>query len=551
MKSKKKNNILLIFANPSNTSPLQLDAEFRTIQQSLERSIYRDNLHIFPRLAATIRDLRRALLEQTFQVIHIAGHGSKNGLILANEQGGQYVIHPPILAELFQRYSSIECVLLNCCYSTIQSRDLASFVPFTIAMEGPITDEAAIAFSCGFYDALGAGHSIETAYQEGIIAIKTEVSPFESLPKLIKKGEVPLVREEAIEVAERTYVKTGKYLVGFAVDLSGSMNESIRNQSDESISRLKSLNKSFDELMANFRQSLEESKARNIEASIDIFVYGFGIRTIPVCDLLALVKASSEVITEEIIRNYKENFKKENEEKYKGYRGTSDVIKSLGLGDILSIGEGIVKRLGRDIIIKRILRDMSPIIENKIKDLGDVTLPFEELSILWNKSEINLQDVREVIFGNTPIKEVFATIEKRFGREIEKRGKETQSLLFLVSDGKFADADPLPLARALQSMGVNIISCFISDQDIANPRVLLNTPDPEWGPEARLMFELSSTMGDLPEMRRYLLQHNWVIYPKPKLFVQLNHSDVLNEFVRLVLSMFEDSDAAHVLPRGW
>src|SRR6266849_427946 len=164
MESGAKTNVLLVFANPLSTSRLRLDTEAREIQQSIERSKYRDNIKLVTRHATTIKDLRRALLEKTFQVIHISGHGRRNGLILVNDRGGQYVVDPPTFVELFQRYPAIECVLLNACYSTLQGRLLSSAIPFTIAMDTPITDDVAIAFSSGFYDALGAGHPIDFSF---------------------------------------------------------------------------------------------------------------------------------------------------------------------------------------------------------------------------------------------------------------------------------------------------------------------------------------------------------------------------------------------------
>ena len=104
MESGTKTNVLLVFANPLSTSRLQLDTEEREIQQSIERSKYRDNIKLVTKHATTIKDLRRALLEKTFQVIHISGHGRRNGLILVNDRGGQYVVDPPTFVELFQRY---------------------------------------------------------------------------------------------------------------------------------------------------------------------------------------------------------------------------------------------------------------------------------------------------------------------------------------------------------------------------------------------------------------------------------------------------------------
>src|SRR5579859_2083071 len=113
VESRAQTNVLLVFANPVSTGRLRLDTEAREIQQSLERSINRDNITVIIRQAATIKDLRRALLEESFRVIHISGHGSRNGLLLANDRGGQYIVDPPTFVELFERYTSIECVLLN------------------------------------------------------------------------------------------------------------------------------------------------------------------------------------------------------------------------------------------------------------------------------------------------------------------------------------------------------------------------------------------------------------------------------------------------------
>jgi hypothetical protein len=99
-------NILVVFSNPHGTDTLRLHTEERVIRESVALSQYRKNISLTTCPAATIHDLSRALLNGTFQVIQISGHGSGSGLILENEQGGQYLVHEPILAELFQEYSS-------------------------------------------------------------------------------------------------------------------------------------------------------------------------------------------------------------------------------------------------------------------------------------------------------------------------------------------------------------------------------------------------------------------------------------------------------------
>lgn len=554
MASADQTNVLLVFANPVTTSRLRLDSEAREIQQSLERSKHRDNIKLVPLHATTIKDLRRVLLEESFRVIHISGHGSRNGLLLANDRGGQYLVDPPTFVELFRRYPSIECVLLNACYSTVQGRLLSTTVPFTIAMDTPITDEVAIAFSSGFYDALGAGRPIDFAFEEGIFSIKSEISPYAELPRLIRKGEITSAISENVDIketSERSHFRPGKFLVGFAIDLSGSMEQSIRNRTDADMSRLRSLDQSLHDLMKNARESLEESQARNIETSIDLFAYGFGLRTIPLCDLFSLIKAGRAIITDDVIDEYTQNYKEQYKTNHKGYEGTGDLVKSLGLGGLWMIGEGIFNRQAKDRILRQIIRDKKPQIEARLKRIGNTTLSFEEAAQVWESNQVTLSNVKDLIFGDTPVKEVLTAVTNRFARELRKRGPDTQAILFIVSDGKFTNSDPLPFMKKLQNMGVTIVSCFINNEDTANPRVLLNAADSRWGQEAKLMFELSSEMGDLPEVRRYLLEHNWTLYPQPKLFVQLNHSDVLREFVQVTLSILEDSETAQALPKGW
>jgi hypothetical protein len=56
-----------------------------------------------------------------------------------------------------------------------------------IGMSREIGDRAAIKFSTGFYDALGAGRSVEIAYEFGCVAIQLENIPEFLIPKLRKK----------------------------------------------------------------------------------------------------------------------------------------------------------------------------------------------------------------------------------------------------------------------------------------------------------------------------------------------------------------------------
>jgi hypothetical protein len=93
-------------------------------------------------------------------------------------------------ASLFELCADhVECVLLNACYSEVQSDAIIQHIAHVIGMSDAIGDTAAIKFSTGFYDALGAGKTIETAYKFGCNAIQLENIPGNLTPRLKKRQE--------------------------------------------------------------------------------------------------------------------------------------------------------------------------------------------------------------------------------------------------------------------------------------------------------------------------------------------------------------------------
>ncbi|MFN8469048.1 MAG: FHA domain-containing protein [Caldilineaceae bacterium] len=170
-----KHRILLVISNPSVVPPLLLGQEIRAIYECIRLAGQSDALEIVPVFAATVHDLRRALLRDPFTIVHFIGHGQsgEHPLIFEDGSGGAYA--PPIqaVAEQLAAYPQIECVLLNACYTVNQAETAAALgIPYVIAMDGPIEDLAAIEFTRGFYDAVAAGHAIESAFGEGCRTIK-------------------------------------------------------------------------------------------------------------------------------------------------------------------------------------------------------------------------------------------------------------------------------------------------------------------------------------------------------------------------------------------
>lgn len=185
-------SILFLAADPTDASRLRLGEEVREIQEKLQLSKWRDNFALHQRMSVRPTDLSQALLDVSPQIIHFSGHGTSSGaLCFENKVGETHPIQPEALAALFEQFANhLDCVVLNACYSVTQARAIAKHIRNVVGMNKAIGDKAAIAFSIGFYQALGAGRSIEEAYKLGCVQIRLENIPEHLTPVLIKDHDV-------------------------------------------------------------------------------------------------------------------------------------------------------------------------------------------------------------------------------------------------------------------------------------------------------------------------------------------------------------------------
>lgn len=556
-----KIKVLVVFANPRGTDPLRLGTEDRVIRESIKLSRYRENISLTIHHATTVHDLRRALLDEEFQIIHISGHGTGSGLVLEDELGGKYVVPQQALGELFSAYSPpIYCVILNACYSISQGQLTSLGIPFTVAVEGPISDDAAIEFSRGLYDAVGAGKKIDFAYEEGCRTVKLAAPNTRFISQVLKKGERSSVDSASVPASSGSTFpsrsgnelqpKEVKAIVGLAIDLSGSMATSIRNNTGGQVSRLESFRQSLERLVHEARTRVRESQAKQLRTSIDLFAYGFGLRAMNVCDLLSLIKIGQHVITKEEIEELKQRYIREMQSNYSSYAGLGDLARQFGFGGLVREAESTIRANAEAEIRRNIMLEVKRRLERQLQSIGDTTLSIEEIAQLWESSGETLANAEELIFGNTPMRECMFEVAKRFERESKPRGQDTAPILFILSDGEPTDGDPLPALEKLKPLGVTVISCFVTDQDIANPRVLFGEPESQWSHGAKLMFDMASTVEEDSAFTNFLLRKNWIIKPNARLFVQVNHSMILEEFIRVVISPFETSSKAISLPIG-
>lgn len=171
-KQEGKTKILFLGVNPTTTSRLRLDREVREIQTNLKLAKERECLEFKQEWAVTTDTLMQAILDESPNIIHFSGHGQSEGILIENEIGESKLITIDALASLFELFrDNLKCVVLNSCYSEKQAIAIKSHIPHVIGMTSALPDKSALAFSTGFYKAIGAGKSIAFAFKLGVAAI--------------------------------------------------------------------------------------------------------------------------------------------------------------------------------------------------------------------------------------------------------------------------------------------------------------------------------------------------------------------------------------------
>ncbi|NEU71360.1 CHAT domain-containing protein [Hassallia byssoidea VB512170] len=277
--------ILILSANPRNTDWLRLDEEIREIKTALKRSKYRDNFEVITEGAVRIDDLRRALLDCEPQILHFSGHATANnnivvknnsgqlqqhreayrlnspsgGIALENNSGEMQLVSTKSLTDLFKNFqNTIECVLLNACYSEVQAEEIHKHIYCVIGMERSIRDDAAIKFAQGFYDVIGAGRNYEDAFQLGSNNIDLNGIP-QSLITTIKInkniGIIPSNNKRIFPNKKEKYNMTDKRSINIG---TGNYNERIEGNYVQGNYYANSEKQSITEVAAEIQKILEQ-----------------------------------------------------------------------------------------------------------------------------------------------------------------------------------------------------------------------------------------------------------------------------------------------------
>jgi hypothetical protein len=185
--------ILFLAANPTDTPPLGLDEEIRSIDQALRQAEYRDKFELVQKWAVRVTELQSHLERYQPDIVHFSGHGSSSGeIVLEDNSGTSRAVSNRALSQLFALLKdNIRCVVLNACFSEPQAQAIAQSIDCVIGMSKAIGDVSAIRFAAAFYQALGFGRDVNTAFELGKLEIDLENLGEQDTPKLLATKSNP------------------------------------------------------------------------------------------------------------------------------------------------------------------------------------------------------------------------------------------------------------------------------------------------------------------------------------------------------------------------
>lgn len=163
--------------------------KFAALDEALCKSASRQRFQIEQQWAVRVSDLQGLLLRHRPDIVHFSGHGSPaSGLFLEDGNGLSRHVPAAALADLFGILNdTVRCVVLNACYSHEQAAAIGQHIAAVIGMNGKIGDEASVVFAAAFYQALGYGKDVPTAFSLGVSQLGLYDLPDATLPQLLVK----------------------------------------------------------------------------------------------------------------------------------------------------------------------------------------------------------------------------------------------------------------------------------------------------------------------------------------------------------------------------
>jgi hypothetical protein len=174
--------VLVVLASPTDLPDLDLEAEWRRVQEATATTV-RTGAVVVDRLPSpTMAQLSVWLAHHEVHILHFVGHGDfdervQSGVLFFCDPYGRSVpIGPETLGPFLHDHDPLRLVVLNSCRSArAEATDpfggmaqglVQQDVTAVVAMQFPISDGAAVAFTAAFYGAVSDGIPVDQATTE-------------------------------------------------------------------------------------------------------------------------------------------------------------------------------------------------------------------------------------------------------------------------------------------------------------------------------------------------------------------------------------------------
>ncbi len=171
--------ILVVISSPTDLPELDVEAEWRRVQDAMAALVAQGLVKVDRLPAPTVQALATWLRHHDVHVLHFIGHGDydeqiQDGVVFfADRYGRSVTVSPTVLGPYLRDHDPLRLVVLNAC----QSARVDTTDPFSgmaqglvqqdctavVAMQFPISDGAATAFTGEFYGALADGLPVDQA----------------------------------------------------------------------------------------------------------------------------------------------------------------------------------------------------------------------------------------------------------------------------------------------------------------------------------------------------------------------------------------------------
>lgn len=179
--------VLVMIANPSDVNALDVEEEWRKIQEALAPLAAQGQVQLTRLPNATLSALQRQLRQGRYHIFHFVGHGGvspttgERVLYLEDERSRARAVNGDYLGPLLSDHRSLRLALLNACegarvglndpFAGVAQHLVLQGIPAIIAMQFEISNQTALILAQEFYSALADGYSLEAALAEARKAI--------------------------------------------------------------------------------------------------------------------------------------------------------------------------------------------------------------------------------------------------------------------------------------------------------------------------------------------------------------------------------------------